>query len=255
MTMLISRIFPPLMTLVIGFLAVGIITRLLRSVLEKSKLEKAAHTLILSVCKVVMYALVILSVASSLGIDVTSVITLAGVLTLAVSLALQDLLSNILGGLSILYTHPFRSGDFVEISGQAGTVREINIAYTMLATPDNKLVSIPNKAVVGAQIINYSALGTRRVDISASASYEMPAQKVIDALVAAGTVEKALSDPAPCAMVMEYGPSTVNYALRVWCKCEDYWDVFFLVNQRVKEVFDEQGVAMSFPHLNVHLDK
>lgn len=250
-----SALLSAIFSLAVGLLAVGIITRFLQKLLENSKLEKAAHTLILSICKVVMYALVILSVASTLGIDVSSVITLAGVLTLAVSLALQDLLSNIVGGLSILYAHPFHSGDFVEISGQAGTVQEINIAYTILATPDNKLISIPNKAVVGAQITNYSALGTRRVDISASASYEMPAQKVIDALVAAGTVEKALSDPAPCAMVMEYGPSTVNYALRVWCKCEDYWDVFFLVNQRVKEVFDEQGVAMSFPHLNVHLDK
>jgi len=177
------------------------------------------------------------------------------VLTLALSLALQNMVSNIIGGFTLLYTHPFHSGDFVEIAGQSGTVQEINMTYTKLATPDNKVISIPNSAVVAAQIVNYNAEPTRRVEVTVSASYDVPTQKVIDALALAGTVDNALLEPAPVAVITGYGESSINYSLRVWVKTEDYWDVYFLVTQRVKQIFDEQGVEMTYPHLNVHLDK
>ena len=252
---LFRKICAAVILLVIGVLIIRVVSKLLKKTLEKSRLEKAAHSLITSLASAALYILLGLIVASSLGIDVTSIVALASVLTLALSLALQNMVSNIIGGFTILYTHPFHSGDFVEIAGQSGTVQEINMTYTMLATPDNKLVSIPNSAVIAAQIVNYSAAGTRRVDVSVSASYTMPTQKVIDALVLAGTVDNVLLEPAPCAVVMNYGESSIEYALRVWVKCEDYWDVFFLVNQRVKNIFDEQGIAMTYPHLNVHLDK
>jgi small conductance mechanosensitive channel len=123
----------------------------------------------------------------------------------------------------------------------------------MLATPDNKMISIPNSAVVAAQIVNYSASETRRVDVAVSASYTAPVQTVIDALVSAGTVEKVLADPAPVAVVSAYGESAIAYSLRLWVKNADYWDVYFQVNQRVKAVFEEQGIEMTYPHLNVHL--
>ena len=129
------------------------------------------------------------------------------------------------------------------------------MTYTMLATPDNKLISIPNSAVVAAQIVNYSAAESRRVDVNVSASYTVPTQKVIDALVIAGTVDKALLDPAPAAFVSAYGESAIAYTLRVWVKSADYWDVYFQINQRVKDIFDEQAIAMTYPHLNVHIDK
>ena len=137
----------------------------------------------------------------------------------------------------------------------SGTVQEINMTYTRLATFDNKLISIPNSAVVAAQIVNYSAADTRRVDIPVSASYDAPTQKVIDALVQAGTMDNVLLTPAPSACVSSYGDSAIAYTLRVWVKTEDYWDVYFALTQRVKDVFDEQGIAMTYPHLNVHLDK
>ena len=241
--------------LVVGVFAMRIIRKILKTTLEKSKLEKAAHSLITSLANAAMYILLGLIVASSLGIDVTSIVALASVLTLALSLALQNMVSNIIGGFTILYTHPFHSGDYVEIAGQGGTVAEINMTYTMLATPDNKLISIPNSAVVAAQIVNYSASETRRVDIAASASYTAATQKVIDALVLAGTVDNVLLDPAPVAVVTEYGESAIHYSLRLWVKSADYWDVYFQVNQRVKNIFDEQGITMTYPHLNVHIDK
>ncbi len=250
-----DHVLSALVVLVIGLLVIRLVMNLVKKTLEKSKLEKAAHTLILSLARVALYLLLGLCVASSLGIDVTGVVALASVLTLAVSLSVQNALTNVIGGFTLLSTHPFHSGDFVEIAGQSGTVEEISMTYTKLATPDNKLISIPNSAVVAAQIINYSASGTRRVDVNVSASYEVPTQKVLDALVLAGTVDNALLDPAPAAVILGYGESAINYSLRLWVKTENYWDVYFQVNQRVKQIFDEQGVTMTYPHLNVHVQQ
>lgn len=243
------------LTFVIGMLVIRFVMQVLNKALERSRLEKAAHSLIISLARAALYLLLGLSLASSLGIDVTGIVALASVLTLAFSLALQNILANIIGGFTILYTHPFHSGDYVEIGDQSGTVREINMTYTMLATPDNKVVSIPNSIVVAAQIINYSAADTRRVEVLVSASYDAPTQKVIDALALAGTMDNVLLDPAPRAVVTNYGESAISYSLRIWVKTGDYWDVYFAVNQRVKDIFDEQGIAMTYPHLNVHLDK
>lgn len=249
----VEKILFAVILLVMGALAIRIVMTLLKRTLEKSRLEKAAHTLILSLIRVVLYLLLGLSVASALGIDVTGIVAMASVLTLSLSLALQNMLANVMGGFTLLSTSPFHSGDYVEIAGQAGTVQEINMTYTKLTTPDNKVVCIPNSAVVASQIVNYSAQETRRVEVVVSASYTMPAQKVIDSLVLAGTVDKALLEPAPVAVVTGYGESAINYSLRVWVKTEDYWDVFFAVNQRVKQIFDEQGISMAYAHLNVHL--
>lgn len=252
---LFRSICTAVLTLVIGVLLIRFVMQVLNKTLEKSRLEKAAHSLIVSLARVALYLLLGLSIASSLGIDVTGIVALASVLTLALSLALQNILANVIGGFTILYTHPFHSGDYVEIAEQGGTVREINMTYTILTTPDNKVVSIPNSAVVAAQITNYSAADTRRVEVVVSASYDVPTQKVIDALALAGTMDNVLLDPAPRAVVTNYGESAISYSLRIWVKTGDYWDVYFAVNQRVKDIFDEQGIAMTYPHLNVHLDK
>ena len=251
----LSRIGGALIVLVIGILAAKIILTLLRKTLEKSKLEKAAHSLILSLVRAGIYLLTGLSAASALGIDVTGIVALASVLTLALSLSLQNMVSNIIGGLTILYTHPFHSGDYVEIAAQSGTVQEINMTYTVLATPDNKVISIPNSSVVAAQIVNYSSTGTRRVDINVSASYDAPTQKVLDALVLAGTMDNVLLDPAPNAVITAYGDSAISYSLRLWVKTPDYWDVYFAATKRVKDIFDEQNIGMTYPHLIVHMDK
>ena len=254
-----SNLFHNLMMSVVllaaGILVTRILCKMLQKALERSRMEKAAHSLILSLTKTMLYLLTGLIVASALQVDVTSIVALASVLTLALSLALQNMVSNIIGGFTILYTHPFHSGDFVEIAGQSGTVQEINMTYTKLSTPDNKLVCLPNSAVVAAQIVNFTAQDSRRVEIAVSASYDAPTQKVIDALVQAGTMDNVLLTPAPSACVSSYGDSAIAYALRVWVKTEDYWDVYFALTQRVKDVFDEQGIAMTYPHLNVHLDK
>ena len=252
---LATRLLPAVIQLVIGILIIRLILKLVNAALEKSSLEKAAYSLIASLVRIALYLLLGLIVASSLGIDVTGVVALASVLTLALSLSLQNMLTNVIGGFTLLYTHPFHSGDFVQIGDQSGTVQEIGMTYTKLTTGDNKLIAIPNSTVVSAQIVNFSAADTRRVEVTASASYNDPTQKVLDALVLAGTVDNALLEPAPKAVITGYGESAINYSLRLWVKTSDYWDVYFEVTKRVKDIFDEQGISMTYPHLNVHLDK
>ena len=255
-TGLLSKIFTAIIIAVIGLFVIRLVMKILTKALEKSKLEKAAHSLIKTLARTVMLVLLMLIIASSVGIDVTGVVALASVATLAVSLALQNMLANVIGGFTLLYTHPFRSGDYVEIAGQSGTVQEIGMSYTKLATPDNKLVSIPNSAVVAAEIVNYSITGTRRVSIDISASYQTPPQKVIDSLLAAADDSRILEEPAmPAAVLTGYGESAMNYSLRFWVNTDDYWDVLFYVNENIKKVFDHAGVEMTYPHLNVHLDK
>ena len=252
----LAALLPAVILLVIGILAIRAILKLVDKSLSRTKLEKAATSLIRSLLKVVLYVLLGLMVASKLGIDVTGIVALASVASLALSLSLQDALSNIIGGFMLLSNHPFHSGDYVEIAGQGGTVQEINMTYTMLATPDNKLISIPNSAVVAAQIVNYSTSGTRRVDINVSASYDAPIETVKAALLEAAKLDTVIDTPAaPFAAVLSYGDSAINYTLRVWTTSDEYWNTFFTINERVKEAFDKAGVEMTYPHLNVHIDK
>ena len=248
-----TKLLPAVIILAAGILVIRIVMAILNKALNASKLEKAAHSLIKSLASVVLYLLLGLIVASSLGIDVTGIIALASVLTLAVSLALQNMLANVIGGFTLLYTRPFHSGDYVDIGADSGTVTEIGMAYTRLLTPDNKMISIPNSTVVAGDIVNYTATGTRRVDVAIRAAYCVPTQKVIDALIQAGTIDKVLLDPAPFAAIANYGENAIEYTLRVWTKTDDYWDVMFTINQNVKNIFDAQDIKMSYPHMYVHM--
>ena len=254
-TVFMTTVLPALAIGAAGLLIIRAVTKVLKLALERSSLEKAAHKLILSLVRVASYVLLALIVADKLGIDVTGVVALASVLTLAISLSVQNALTNIIGGLSLLYTKPFVSGDFVDIGGQSGTVQEIGLTYTKLVTGDNKLISIPNSTVASALIVNYSITGPRSVDISVTASYDAPVDKVFEALLEAAKVDTALEDPAPFVGVQKYGDSAIEYALRVWTGDDDYWTTLYEVNRRIKEVFDARDIQMTYPHLNVHLDK
>ena len=254
-TYLVANILPAVLIAAVGILAIYLVMNLVGKLLDKSKLDKVAKNLLKTVARVALYGLLALMVADKIGIDVTGVVALASVLTLAISLSVQNALSNLIGGFTLLYTKPFVSGDFVEIAGQSGTVTAVGLTYTKLRTGDNKEVSIPNSAVVATQIVNYTCAGTRRVDIAVSASYDAPVEQVLEALREAGKLPTVLDTPAPFAAVKNYGQSTIDYVLQVWCKSEDYWTTLFDGNKNVKAVFDAKGIQMSYPHLNVHLDK
>ena len=250
-----TKVLPALVLLLAGIIIVRIFLALTDKLLKKSKLEKAAHSLIKTAVRVALYLLLALTVASSLGIDVTGVIALASVLTLAISLSVQNALTNVISGFTLLCTKPFSSGDYVEIAGQSGSVQEIGLTYTKLSTADNKSVYIPNGAVTSAQIVNYTVLGKRRLDIKVSASYDSDVQTVLEALREAASVDTILPEHGVFVALSAYGDSAMEYVVRVWCACDKYWDTNFTVLERIKRCFDEKGIEMTYPHLNVHLDK
>ena len=251
----LEKLLPMVVLAALGILSIRIAMKLVKKLLEKSKLEKAAHTLILTASRVVLYILLALAVASGLGIDVTGVVALASVLTLAVSLSVQNLLTNVFGGFTLLYTKPFVSEDFVEIAGQFGTVKEIGLSYTKLATADNKIVSIPNSAVVAAEIVNYTVTGTRRLDINLEVSYSVDTDTVLEILQKAVQKEGVFQDPAPVVAIKEYNAQSVNYGAMVWCATSDYWDLKFAINRELSELCRQAGVSFYAPSMKIQVEK
>ena len=250
----LEKVGPALLILVVGLIVVKVLNIVFKKILTKSRVEKSIHSILCSAFKILLNCLLALIVASKLGIDVTSLVAILGVASLAISLAVQGALSNLTGGVMILTTHPFLVGDWVEIANVSGTVKEIGISYTRLMTADQKEIFIPNSEIAASKIINYTKAGSRRVDFTFSASYDSDVEEVKTALLKAAMMPKVQTEPAPFAAVNKYGDNSIEYVLRVWTAAEDYWDVWFGVTEKVKVCFDEAGIEMSYPHLNVHLD-
>lgn len=164
------------------------------------------------------------------------------------------MLSNIAGGMMVLSTHPFRVGDYVEIGGVEGTVKEIGLYHTRLLTADNKEVFVPNSEVSSSKITNYTAEGTRRVELSFQVSYDCSTDDVRAALLRACSHPDVSAEPAPEVVVLHYGDSSIEYQLRLWCPSAAYWPICFQVREQVRTCFAEAGLTMTYPHLNVHLD-
>jgi len=243
-----------LATLVIGLILIKVVMGIVDRSLAKSGSNNALGKYLRSVIKVVLWILVALSLAGSIGIDVTSLIALFSVAGLAVSLALQNTLSNLAGGVMLLVTKPFEVGDFVETNGVSGSVEAIGLSYSKLATVDNKEIFIPNSEISSAKIVNYTRLGTRRVDLTFNASYDAPTQTVKKAINE--VLEKfpqIMQDPAPVIYLNNYGASSIEYVVRVWTAGADYWNVYFGVMEGVRESFQRNGVEMTYDHLNVHV--
>lgn len=167
---------------------------------------------------------------------------------------MQNALSNVVGSVTLLTTHPFHVGDFVEIGSDSGTVEEISVSYTKLATVDGKRIYIPNSDAASARICNYSVEGRRRVDLYIGVSYDAPAEKVREALLAAAQHPKALQDPAPLVVLNNYQDSSIQYLLMLWTASGDYLDVRFAVNEAVKRELDARGIAIPYPQLDVHFE-
>jgi len=249
----LQKLIPAVLILVIGYFAVKLLTKIFEKALSRSRLEKSVHAFLRSLFRILLNTIVILMAASSLGFDVTSLIAVLSVASLALSLAIQGALSNLAGGIAVLTTHPFYVGDFVEIGTVSGTVREIGMSYTRLLSADNKEICVPNSEISSTKIVNYTHSGRRRVDLSVNVSYDAEPETVKAALLRAAALPEVQQDPAPFAAVNQYGESAVEYVLRVWVATADYWDVYYAVTERVRACFTEDGIAMSYPHLNVHL--
>lgn len=250
-----EKVLPAAVILAVSLVLIKILTTLFGKAIVRSKLDETLRPLARSVFRVLLYTMALLVVAGTLGVDVSVLVAILSVVSLAVSLAVQGTLSNLVGGLVILTSHPFRVGDYISLGGAgetAGTVLRIGLTYTDLRTPANQDVHVPNSQVSGSIITNYTAAGTRRMDIVVSVSYECDPARVNAALLRACALPGILEDPAPEAHLTAYGESAISYTLRAFASIDDYWPVYYAVLENVKAVFDEDGISMTYPHLNIH---
>ena len=243
-----------LLLAVICLAAIKLILRLVDKGFSKSHLDPTLQKLLRIAIKALLLFIAVVVVLGYLNIPVTSLVAILSVVGVAVSLSVQNFLSNVIGGLQLMASKPFTEGDFVEMGGCSGTVADIGLFYTKLHTGDKKLVQIPNSAIVSANITNYSCEELRRVDISISASYDDSTEHVRDVLLRMAKEHPlAKADPEPVAHVAAFNANDIAYTLRVWCENGDYWTVYFDLMDAMQSTFEKEGISMSYPHVNVHM--
>ena len=250
----LQRVAPALIVLAVGIFVIKGLLKLIDRAVAHSRMDKNLYPVIHSVFRIILWAVLVIIVTGTLGINVTSLVALLSVVSLAVSLAVQGALSNIAGGIQVLSAHPYKIGDFVEIGDVSGNVSEIGMVYTRITTVDNKVISMPNSTISSSKVINYTALDKRRVDLKFTATYDAPTADVCSALIeAANRVGTVFATPPVAARVSAYGESAIEYVVRAWTPTESYWDSYYDIIETVKTVFDERGIEMTYPHINVHM--
>jgi len=251
----ISVVISAVIVFLICLIAIKLITKATEKILSRSKkMDGVLQGFIRTVIKIALWALAIVIIAGTLGIPTASLVAVISIAGLALSLSVQNILSNLFSGITLLITKPFGAGDFVDVGGNTGTVKSVGLFYTVLDTLDNRVVSIPNGDVTGAAIVNYSRNPLRRVDMTFNASYDDSTEAVRAAILEAAKADsRILPDPAPFIVIGEYKDSSIEYIVRVWCNNADYWDVYFGMNERVRERFEANGVHMTYGHINVHM--
>ncbi|MHC4550923.1 MAG: mechanosensitive ion channel family protein [Planctomycetota bacterium] len=243
-----------LVTLIVGWLIARIVRAALKRLMLRARLDATLAGFTSNLVYIALLAFVVISALGKLGVQTGSFIAIVGAAGLAIGFALQGSLSNFASAVMIILFRPFRAGDFVEAGGVTGTIVEIQIFSTILTTPDNKRIIVPNSAVTGGTIVNYSATGTRRVDLVFGIGYGedlRQAKEILERILADHPL--VLKDPAPVVAVHELADSSVNFVVRPWCNTPDYWTVHFDVTETVKREFDQAGIAIPFPQRDVHL--
>ena len=251
----LQKLVPAVLIVVVGLIAVKLLLKIFDRGLERSKLDRTMFAFVRTIMRVLLYSLLVLIAASSLGIDVSSLVALVSVISLAISLAVQNTLSNVVGSITLLATHPFHVGDYIEIGSDAGTVEEITMSYTKIATPDGKRIYIPNNDAASARICNYSVEGKRRIDLYMSASYADATEKVKAAILTAASRVERLEGTEPAVYLNEFQDSGVQYYLQLWVKSENYFAVKFALNEEIRREFDAQGISIPFPQLEVRVEQ
>ncbi|ROV59205.1 small-conductance mechanosensitive channel MscS [Vibrio ponticus] len=250
------NIISAVLILFIGNIIAKTIANSVGKMLEKKKMDKAVVEFIHGIVRYTLFVIVLIAALSRIGVQTASVVAVIGAAGLAIGLALQGSLSNFAAGVLIVGFRPFKSGDYVEVGGVAGSVEAIQIFQTVLKTPDNKMVVVPNSGVIGSPITNYSRHDTRRVDLTIGVSYSSDlklTKKVIQEALEKD--ERILKDHDITIGVVALADSSVNFVVRPWCKTADYWDVYFDSNQAIKEALDANGIEIPFPQMDVHLNK
>ena len=250
----VGRLLSALLLLLVCLAVVRLLLGMTQRLVGRAALDERIKRYILRGVRAFLYLLTALVMAGSLNIDVSSLIALVGVFGLAVSLAVQDVLGNVAGGMVLLFSKPFTLGDYVSTADGEGEVAEITLTHTKLDTPAGQRVMLPNSKLMAGQIVNYTVRGVRRADHAVSASYDDAPEAVRSAcLKALSRTPNILPDPAPQVVLTAYGESSIEYHVRFWAKTEDYWDAHFRSLEEIHRAFAEDGVTMTYNHLNVHI--
>ena len=250
------KILLAILTLIIGFQIIGWIRKRMDRWMITIKMEPSLQKFLNSLVSVGLKVLVLFSVAAMLGIKTTAFLAIFSALAFAIGLALQGNLAHFASGVMILLFKPYKAGDLVTLSGHTGVVEEIQVFTTVIITPDNKTVIIPNGTVTSNPIVNISGRGKIRVDMTFGVSYGSDIDKtrsVVQSVL--DNYPLILKDPAPDIFVGELADSAVNFVVRPWCKSEHYWDVYFHVHENIKKQLDKHNIEIPFPQMDVHLEK
>lgn len=246
-------IIATILTFIIGYILARVLLSISQKAIVKSRLDPVCYRFLLSLLKVTLYSIVVI-LGCSRFVDTSSLIALLSVVGVAVSLAVKDSLSNVAGGFIVLFSKPFKEGDFVEIDGMSGSVQNISILQTKLLTFDNKAVFIPNGQVSTAKIVNYSAEEKRLLAVPVSVSYDTDLKKakaLLTDLVKNDPL--AIREPEPLVVVTEHADSAIKLSIRVWVHTKDYWTLNFKLLEQIKERFDENGIVIPFNQLDVNI--
>jgi len=249
-----TKIIAAIAIIIIGRIVVSILGSILKRVLTKAGTEPTLSKFLVTLTKVVLMTFVLISAVGALGVQTASFIAVIGAAGLAVGFALQGSLANFASGVMLILFRPFAAGNYVEAGGTAGSVEEVHIFNTILKTPDNRKVIIPNSKITSDTITNYSAKEMRRVDLVFGIGYGddiRKAKEILNRILAEDS--RVLKDPAPTVGVLELADSSVNFAVRPWVNTADYWAVYFDLTEKVKLTFDQEGVSIPFPQRDVHL--
>lgn len=244
-----------LIILILGWIFAAAISRMVRNRIENAKrIDPTVGSFISSMVRWVLIAIVLITVLNIFGIEATSLVAMLGAATLAIGLALQGTLSDLAAGFMIILFRPYRNGQYIAIDGTAGTVKEINLFFTELATPDNVQIVVPNGKAWGAIITNWSHHATRRVDIVMGIDYSDDMDKALEVMLEMAKADPRVhDDPEPWARVTNLGDSSVDITMRMWADSADYWDLKFEFTKNLKAAFDAAGLSIPFPHRTLYV--
>ena len=251
----VAFIVKPLVLLLLCKVVITLLLRTTKNLFGKSKLDKGIQTFSMSAMRIALWLIAIIIIAGAFGINTASLVTVLGVASLALSLSVQNIFTNIFSGITILLTKPFSVGDFVEVCGVAGTVKAIELMRTTLTTPDNKVELIPNSDIAASRITNYSTKDTRRVELLFTASYDNSTEEVKAAIMEvldANDKIVELEGKEKFIALKAYNANDIEYVVRFWVNNSDYWTTYFEVNEAVRESYKKHGIEFSYPHVVVH---
>ena len=249
-----TKVIGAVAILLIGRIVVGILTKVITRLMEKNHADETLTRFVVSLARIALMIFVVLAALNTLGVETTSFIAIIGAAGLAIGFALQGSLANFASGVMLIIFRPFKVGDYVEAGGTSGSVEAINIFNTILKTPDNKMVIIPNSNITGGNITNNSAKEQRRIDMVFGIGYDddlKKARHILERLIDEDS--RILKDPAPLVAVSELAESSVNFVVRPWVNTGDYWVVYWEFTEKVKLTFDAEGISIPYPQQDVHM--